>query len=184
MTSISINIPTLETERLVLRPPHEADFEDNVVFYASDRSRGFGGPLTREQTWRNLATVLGHWVIRGYGFWSVDEKATGQYCGNVGLWAPEGWQEPEIGWALNARAEGKGIAFEAAQASRDYAYGPLNWDTAISSIVPGNVRSAALARRMGATLENIYNHPSYGPMEIWRHPSPDELKPGGIEVNS
>jgi RimJ/RimL family protein N-acetyltransferase len=169
-------IPSLETERLRLRAPHEGDFEADVTFYASERSHGFGGPLTREKTWRNLATVLGHWIIRGYGFWSVDEKTTGLYCGHVGLWAPEGWPEPEIGWATHAQAEGKSIAFEAAQAARVYAYDTLGWSTAISSIVPGNTRSIALAARMGATFESLYEHPSYGQMEIWRHPTSDVLK--------
>ncbi|MEP2028353.1 MAG: GNAT family N-acetyltransferase [Paracoccaceae bacterium] len=169
-------VPTLETERLILRAPNEGDFEADVAFYASERSHGFGGPLSREQTWRNLATVLGHWIIRGYGFWAVDEKSTGLYCGHVGLWSPEGWPEPEIGWAVQAQAEGRGIAFEAALKARDYAYDKLGWSTAISSIVPGNTRSIALVRRMGATFENHYEHPSYGQMEIWRHPTSDALK--------
>ncbi len=173
--NITLDIPQLETERLILRAPRESDFEADVDFYASERSHGFGGPLTREATWRNLATVLGHWVIRGYGCWSVDEKATGLYCGHVGLWSPEGWQEPEIGWALHAAAEGKGIAFEAAQAGRTYAYDVLKWKTAISSIVPGNTRSIALAKRLNASFESLYEHPSFGPMEIYRHPAPEAV---------
>lgn len=173
--TLTLNIPRLETERLIMRAPRESDFEADVEFYASKRSHGFGGPLTREQTWRNLATVLGHWVMRGYGFWSVDDAATGAYCGHVGLWSPEGWPEPEIGWALQAAAEGKGIAFEAAQAARRHAYETLGWRTAISSIVPGNTRSIALAKRLGAVFESMYEHPTHGTMEIYRHPGPSDL---------
>ncbi len=173
--TLPLNIPQLETDRLILRAPCESDFEADAAFYASERSHGFGGPLTREESWRNLATVLGHWVMRGYGFWSVDERATGAYCGHVGLWAPEGWSEPEIGWAMHAGSEGKGIAFEAAQAARAYAYDTLGWTTAISSIVPGNTRSVALAKRLGATFDCMYEHPTHGTMEIYRHLGPKAL---------
>ena len=168
-------IPVLETERLVLRAPSEEDFEADVVFYASDRSAGVGGPSPRDEVWRKLAATLGHWVLRGYGFWSIDEKATGAYCGRAGSHYPDGWPEPEIGWKLVAEAEGRGIAYEAALAARRYAYETLGWTTAISLIGPGNTRSIALALRLGATRDPDYDHPSYGTMEIYRHPSPEAL---------
>ncbi len=170
---MTLPIPVLETERLILRAPSEADFEADVAFYASDRSKGVGGPLRRDEVWRNLAARLGHWILRGYGFWAVDEKATGAYCGRVGLWFPDGWPEREIGWTLMGHAEGRGIAHEAAFRVRDYAYGALGWTTAISLIAPDNERSKKLARRLGATLDYIYEHPSHGPVEIYRHPGPE-----------
>ena len=67
--------------------------------------------------------------------------------GLVGLWFPEGWHEPEIGWILFEGAEGRGIAREAAEAARAHAYGTLGWTTAVSVIHPGNARSIALADR-------------------------------------
>jgi RimJ/RimL family protein N-acetyltransferase len=168
-------IPTLETQRLVLRAPSEADFEADVAFFASDRSANIGGPFPPDLVWRKLAAILGHWVLRGYGLWSVDEKATGSYCGRVGLHYPNGWPEPEIGWRLVADAEGRSIAYEAALAARNHAYETLGWSTAISLIGPGNTRSVALAQRLGATREPDYVHPSYGTLETYRHPSPQAL---------
>ena len=169
-------IPVLETERLTLRAPSEADFEAEAAFYATERSRHVGGPMARDQVWRSLATLLGHWLMRGYGFWAVEEKTTGAYCGRVGLWNPEGWPEPEIGWTLMASAEGRGYAHEAALRAREHAYGALGWKTAISLIAPDNTRSATLARRLGARFERLYEHPSYGEMEIHRHPAPEALR--------
>ena len=140
--TFTLKIPEIDTERLRLRLPSEADFKAEVTFYDSDRSDGVGGRRAPDQVWRHLAAMIGHWVLRGYGLWAIEEKATGVYCGRVGLYCPDGWPEPEIGWTLMAHAEGRGIAYEAALAARDYAYGTLGWTTAISLIGPGNTRSA------------------------------------------
>jgi ribosomal-protein-alanine N-acetyltransferase len=95
--------------------------------------------------------------------------------GVVGLMFPEDWPEPEIAWSVFAAAEGRGIAFEAARFARRYAYDTLGWSTVISCIKPENMRSVALARRMGATYESDYDHPVIGTIQIWRHPSPSEV---------
>jgi RimJ/RimL family protein N-acetyltransferase len=172
---MTLDIPLLETERLVLRAPAERDFEPEVAFYASQRSRHVGGPLPRDLVWRALAASLGHWLLRGYGYWALDDKETGAYCGRVGLWSPESWPEPEVSWSLMPEAEGRGLAREAALRVRAYAYQVLNWTTAISMIAPENTRSIALAERLGARFESEYEHPSFGWMNIYRHPSPEPL---------
>lgn len=165
-------IPSIETERLILRPPAERDLEPWVAFNQSDRTAFVGGRKGRDETWRGLASYLGHWALRGYGMWAVDLKETGEFCGNVGPWNPEGWPEPEVGWTLLANAEGRGIAREAAEASVDYAYRVLGWTTCISLIDPGNDRSIALAERLGAWHDGEFNHEVYGSMRIYRHPGP------------
>lgn len=173
MTPLSLDIPRLETDRLILRAPCEADVAAEAAFFASDAARFVGGPLREDETWRLIAKLLGHWVMRGYGFWGVDEKATGTYLGHVGLWYPLGWPEPEIGWTLMNHATGKGYATEAALAARLYAYDVLGWSTAISLIDPENNASKAVAKRLGADFEDHFDHPGFGKMEIWRHPAAD-----------
>ncbi|MEO0959509.1 MAG: GNAT family N-acetyltransferase [Pseudomonadota bacterium] len=176
MSGLAIpEIPVLETERLILRPHQEADLDDWVAFYASDRASPVGGFQDRDQVWRGLVARLGHWMLRGYGMWAVEEKATGLLCGQVGPHCPVDWPEPEIGWLLLERAEGRGIALEAALASRRFAYETLGWETAISLITDGNTRSIALARRMGARPDGVFVHGRYGDMPIYRHPAPSEL---------
>lgn len=169
-----IDIPTIETERLILRAPAERDFEDWAAFYESDRTTFVGGRQDRNATWRGLATYLGHWALRGYGMWAVDLRETGEFCGNVGPWNPDGWPEPEVGWTLLGRAEGKGIAREAAVASIDYAYRVLGWTTCISLIDPANHRSIRLAERLGAWHDGDFVHATYGTMRVYRHPGPQE----------
>jgi RimJ/RimL family protein N-acetyltransferase len=166
-------IPTLETERLILRGFRPADVDEEIAFFASERSRFVGGPLPETEVWRAIASLIGHWALRGYGFWALEDKATGRYMGRVGLWCPEGWPEPEIGWTLMDHAEGKGLAREAALAARAHAYDALGWTTAISLIAPENTRSQALAAKLGARRDGSFETPRLGRVEIWRHPGPE-----------
>ncbi|WP_282027903.1 GNAT family N-acetyltransferase [Ruegeria faecimaris] len=182
MTAAAPHIPRLKTERLILRAPCEDDFSALEAFFASDASKFVGGPKRADETWRTLALLLGHWTLRGYGYWAVEEKGAGKYIGHVGLWFPHSWPEPEIGWTLMSSATGKGYATEAALAARTYAYDVLGWDTAISLIDPDNLASRAVADRLGARFDSIYKHPAYGEMQVWRHPAPSDLENGGVEA--
>jgi RimJ/RimL family protein N-acetyltransferase len=172
--TLSLDIPVLETERLRLRAPAETDFPTLADFYESERSRYVGGPQPRNQTWRGFCAMIGHWALRGYGFWSVEEKATGAYAGRVGLWYPEGWPEPEIGWTLMDGFIGRGYATEAALAARSHAYLTLEWPTAISIIDPANAASRAVAERLGCRREGAFTHAEGWSADIWRHPAPAE----------
>lgn len=165
--TLAFDIPVLETERLVLRDPREADFPAMLAFNDSPRAQFIGGGSPRQQVWRALLSNIGHWALRGYGFWSVDTKA-GEFIGRVGVIYHDGWFEPELAWHLYEGSEGKGYAQEAALAARDWAaargMGPLT-----SMIDPDNARSIALATRLGATLERT--DPGNGkPFHIYRHP--------------
>lgn len=175
-------IPRLQTPRLTLRAPAIGDFDALAAFYGGPRSRFVGGPVTREQAWRILAGEIGHWTLRGFGRWALEDRATGRFAGLVGLWFPEGWPEAEIGWSLVDGFEGRGFATEAALAAREHAYDALGWSTAISLVSPDNAASAAVARRMGARLDGRFTHDRFGPMDIWRHPAAADLADGGIEA--
>jgi len=168
--------PTLHTERLTLRGPEVADFEELALFFEdAPRAHGFGGALPRHEAWRWFASMIGHWHLHGYGYWTVFLKDDDRPQGIVGLWNPEGWPEPELGWVMYAHAEGKGLAYEAAMAVRDYAYETLGWTTLTSNILPGNTRSEALAERMGAVFEKTYENISMGTDQLFRHPGPEAL---------
>ena len=180
--TLSLNIPTLETDRLFLRAHREEDFHAEAEFYASDAARFVGGPIQPHEVWRVLAAMVGHWAFRGFGFWALEDKATGTYLGRTGLWFPQGWKEREIGWTLMPSAWGKGYATEAGIAARRHAYDTLGWDTAISQIAPENEPSKAVARRLGAHFESTYEDPKWGTVEIWRHLSPADLAAGGMEA--
>ena len=170
--------PVLETQRLILRAPQLADFEGFVAYQASARSAFTGGPLHRNLAWRAFGHLVGHWVLRGYGVFVIEDRASGRALGTAGPFFPEGWPEPEIAWTLwHPDAEGRGIAQEAARAARDFAYARLGWTTAASLIDPENHRSAALARRLGCVAEGLFHHAQHGPLTVWRHPAPALVAP-------
>lgn len=173
MTGTDIHIPTLETERLVLRAPKPSDFPSYVAFRTSDHAKGVGGPYTEVQAYSHFCELVGHWMFRGYGRWIVADKTDDTPLGVVGIFHPADWPEPEIAWSVFENAEGKGIAFEAAQAARKYAYDVVGLNTAISFVMPENTRSMSLAKRMGASPDGDYHHPDLGPLNIWRHPAPE-----------
>ncbi|MEO0830667.1 MAG: GNAT family N-acetyltransferase [Pseudomonadota bacterium] len=174
----TVTIPTLETERLRLRAPVASDFEAYAAFRSSERARMVGGPNPRWQAFQQLCALAGQWQIRGFGRWIIADKATDAPLGTVGVYAPDGWPEPEIAWSVFAEAEGRGIAYEAALESRRYAYDTLGFNTIVSCISPENTRSLALAKRMGCTQEGAFDLEDLGTLHVWRHPSPAEAARG------
>ncbi|MGH1415566.1 MAG: GNAT family N-acetyltransferase [Pelagimonas sp.] len=168
--------PILETENLILRGPEKSDAEAVITFLLDqERAEGFGASPNRGDAWRWFSLNVGHWHWHGYGYFVIEDKSTGKPAGICGIWNPEGWPEPEIGWVVFAGFEGKGIAYEAALRVRRYAYEDLRFTTLTSNIVPDNTRSKALAKRLGAQYERTYDNVNMGVDELWRHPSPDEV---------
>ncbi|MGY6695307.1 MAG: GNAT family N-acetyltransferase [Roseinatronobacter sp.] len=170
MSAINLSIPVIETERLILRAPREADFEAFAEFGASDRARFVGGPYPRFRSWSGFLGTFGHWVLRGFGMWMVEHRATGKTAGRVGMICHDSWPEPELGWHIYQGFEGQGLAHEAACAARAYAAKHQGLDRVISCIAPDNHRSQALARRLGASIEREAVLIEW-PVQIWRHPS-------------
>jgi ribosomal-protein-alanine N-acetyltransferase len=169
MTGTTLHIPELRTERFLLRAAKPSDFDAYAEFRASDRVRMMGGPNDRDEAFADLCYGVGQWQIRGYGLWIIADRATDAPLGVTGFYYPEYWAAPEISWAVFEAAEGKGVAFEAASAARDYAFDALGWKRVISAIIPGNTRSIALAERLGATRDGTYLHPKIGEMLIYSH---------------
>ncbi|WP_372837448.1 GNAT family N-acetyltransferase [Phaeovulum sp.] len=168
--------PVLHTARLTLRVPAMRDWEAFAAFLTSDRASYVGGPVTRERAWRAFGHLVGHWVLRGYGMFAVAQKGTDEAFGMAGPWFPENWPEQELAWSIwSPEAEGKGYAFEAAQAARNYAFGVLGWATAVSYIDPENARSIALAKRLDAVIEPGAAHPGDEPTLVFRHSRPETL---------
>lgn len=168
--------PILETKNLILRGPEKHDAEAVIAFLLDqDRAEGFGASPNRGDAWRWFTLNVGHWHWHGYGYFVIEDKATSKPAGICGIWNPEGWPEPEIGWVVFAGFESKGIAYEAALRVRRYAYEDLGFTTLTSNIVPTNTRSQALAKRLGAVYERTYENVAMGEDELWRHPGPDEV---------
>jgi RimJ/RimL family protein N-acetyltransferase len=164
--------PTIETERLTLRPPTVADFDVYSETLGSERARFVGGPFDRRRAWYDFAAEAGGWIVYGYGPWSIVEKESGRFVGMVIFSKPVPYPDPELGWMLQAEAEGKGYAFEAAVAARDWARHTQNWPRLVSYIDKNNARSIALAEKLGAEVDSAAPESDDDPdMFVYVHPS-------------
>jgi RimJ/RimL family protein N-acetyltransferase len=145
--------PTLETPRLILRPPSAADFPAFAEFMADEASaRHIGGPQLRTTAWRAWAAIAGAWTLNGFSMFSFIEKETGRWVGRGGPWQPEGWPAPEVGWGIVSSAQRRGYAKEAAACAMDWAFETLGWTELVHCIEPSNAASIATALSLGSRL--------------------------------
>ena len=144
----------LETDRLKLRMWRESDLDDYAELTADPQVMKYlppGKPFTLGEAWRSIAFFMGHWQMRGYGQWAVDEA--GRMIGRIGFLNPEGWPGFEIGWTLARHAWGKGYATEGGRLALQYAFTNLDQRHVISLIHPDNVPSMKVAERPGEMRE-------------------------------
>jgi RimJ/RimL family protein N-acetyltransferase len=161
----------LETQRLRLVMPEERHIPAYQAFGTSDRAAARGWSAMPHESWRNFAAIMGHHLLRSFGPYVAEARDDGRIVGLVGPWWPDGQLEREIKWVVwPAADEGKGFAFEAAQAVLTYAFGTLGWQTAVSYIAFDNDRSAALAQRLGAVQDGTWTTPRGTQVRVFRHP--------------
>lgn len=141
----------IETNRLILRPPILADLAPFTDMRADfERSKYAGGGLDAAGAWSRFLTWVGGWQLYGYGMFSVIEKSSGNWIGNIGPVKMYEWVGQEFGWALTAAADGKGYAHEGAVAALNWCFANLDFDEYVHSISPENAASSKLAARIGA----------------------------------
>ena len=150
MTAVH-EIPTLRTERLVLRAHRLDDFDLYAATFAEPRSGYMVDVPSRRNAWYSFAADVAGWLLHGYGCWGVD-RHDGTHVGQVGLGRPDHYPEPEIGWMLHAGHEGQGYATEAARAALRWAR-ERGLPSLVSYVTPSNRRSVAVAERLGARLD-------------------------------
>ncbi len=143
--------PTLETGRLILRPPVREDFDAFCAFHADAAAMvHLGGVQSPPMVWRTTRAIAGGWALDGFHMFSVLDKATGEWMGRVGPLYPHGWPGTEVGWGLRSKFWGRGYAPEASAAVMDYVVDTLGWDDIIHTIAPTNPASAAVAAKLGS----------------------------------
>lgn len=162
--------PTLISDRLTLRPPLESDFAALCGFGRSeDRTRFLGGTADANAQWRTLLADIGHWALRGYGFFSIELTGSGLLAGRAGPIFHNHNDEPELAWHLFEGFGGRGFASEAATMARDWYYAHTGNGPLMSWINRENYASQAVARRLGASLERLDTTGSGHEGQIWRH---------------
>ncbi|MGO9064676.1 MAG: GNAT family N-acetyltransferase [Myxococcaceae bacterium] len=150
-------VPTVETQRLVLRGHRLADLDACCAMWGDTSvTRHIGGKaFARDEVWMRLLRYVGHWALLGYGFWVIQEKASGRFAGEVGLGdfmrdlEPPLLGTPECGWVLAPWAHGQGFATEAVRGALSWGEAHLDSSRTVCIIHPENVPSLRVAAKCG-----------------------------------
>lgn len=150
-------VPVLETARLRLRGHRVDDFGPLAALWADPEViRYMGGkPSTPQEAWMRLMRYPGMWVLLRYGFWAIEEKASGRVIGDIGYMDARRPMEPpldgmpELGWALARDAQGRGYAREALSAVLAWGKAHFGAHRAVCTIEPDNAASIRLATDAG-----------------------------------
>lgn len=148
-------IPTLRTDRLVLRAHRLADFDAYCALWGDPAvTRYIGGkPFDRETCWSRFLRQTGMWIHMGFGYFVVEEG--GRFVGEAGFQEARRSIDPhlegtlEAGWALMPDAHGRGLAIEAMTACIRWAEANLGSMEMTCIIDPANTASIRTACRLG-----------------------------------
>lgn len=152
---MTLAIPTLATDRVVLRAFREDDAPALAALHGDPEVIRFLSPTGEPEpslrdAWEYMAMHMGHWLFKGYGKWALVDRATDELIGRVGFYhVPYEWPGLELGWTIARARWGKGYASEAARLARDWAFETLDTDEIISAIHPDNAASIRVAERVG-----------------------------------
>jgi RimJ/RimL family protein N-acetyltransferase len=149
--------PVIETQRTILRAHRLQDFDAYAAMWADPVVTRFigGKPRTREESWMRFLRHAGLWSLLGYGFWAVEDKATGRFVGEAGFHdlkrdiEPSIEGIPEAGWALAPAVHGTGLATEVV--GRVLAWGEETFGRTktVCIIDPENTASLNVAGKVG-----------------------------------
>lgn len=149
--------PVIITGRLVLRAHHRDDFAALHAMWTEPKVFEFitGRPSTPEESWGRLLRHIGHWRLLGFGYWAVEERATGHFVGEMGFAdyhrniSPALKETPELGWILTSTVHGRGYATEALAAITSWGDGNLKSRRTACIIAPENAASLRVAAKFG-----------------------------------
>jgi ribosomal-protein-alanine N-acetyltransferase len=146
------NVPTLETERLVLRPLsadeadslHRISNEPNVRLYLWD------GELVSEATLKGLIAQSDRMFSKErIGLFGVRMRGREDLLGFCGFVRLGGMEEPELWYELTEKVWGRGIATEAAQACVRYAFEEVGMERVIAGADAPNRASLRVIEKLG-----------------------------------
>lgn len=149
---------TLTTARLRLRAPGDADALAFAEMHADPEVAQYllgGAPalVNADIAWRNIAMLVGHWHLRGFGSWVVEELDSGIVVGRVGFWQPPSWPDVELTWLVRRSHWGQGLATEAAHRALAWLRTDTRVERVVSLIHPDNSRSIRVASKLGQTRQ-------------------------------
>lgn len=154
------SVPELRTERLLMRAPRYEDYYRWVEILADPAVGGGLGKergLTPHEAWLDMSVLTGHWALRGFGHWVLEELDGGAIVGRAGLYHPPDWPGMEVGWTVSREHWGRGYAPEAGRAACEWAHRELRAKHILSLIHPDNAQSKRVAEKLGLTHEGRHS---------------------------
>lgn len=150
--------PEITTERLVFRDWRESDVDPFLAFYRDPQSAVVydSADAKRSDVWRRVGLIIGHWQLRGFGVWALEDRQSHRFAGYSGLWYPDDWDDIEIGWGIAPEFRGQGYAAEAAARVRHYGYRERSLKRLVSYIEPQNKASRRVAEKLGAVPDGEF----------------------------
>ena len=171
-------IERIETQRLILREHTLEDFDALHAMWSEPAvyRHIIGRPSTREESWSRLLRYSGHWRLLGYGYWAVEERATGNFVGEMGFADyhrdidPPLDGHPELGWALKTAVHRKGYATEALLAITGWADAHFTGKETSAMIAPENMASIRVAEKIGFVKELETTYKGEPSLVFYRQP--------------
>jgi len=154
----------LETERLILRQYKQEDLKAFIRLNSNPEvMRCFLEMKTPEESKEIMQNMMRKIEANGFGAFAVEEKATQQFIGFIGLntftfevdFAPA----VEVLWRLLPEFWNKGYATEGAKACIDFAKRQLNLDRVYAFTTLANKASEQVMIKSGMTYVKNFNHP-------------------------
>ena len=160
----------LETERLIFRQWKNSDYPIFAEFYSVERNAQYvGGMKNPEESWRLMASYIGHYELNGFSYLAIAEKESENLIGTIGLWNSHPWPEPELGYWLLPKSQGKGFGVEAGLVVKEFAINELKLNSLVSYIDPSNEPSKKLALRLGGKFDSKIKLLDFGTHEVYRY---------------
>ncbi|HET9691262.1 MAG TPA: GNAT family N-acetyltransferase [Acidimicrobiales bacterium] len=159
-------VPTIETDRLTLRPFTPGDLDALAPLFAEESFWRYplGRGQTRLETEEFLDRTLERYATDGFGEHAVVERSSGALAGYCGLavphFLPEVLPAVEVGWRLGAGFRGKGYATEAGAATVRWGFAERDLDRIVSIYEPGNTDSGRVMEKLGFTLDRVTSLPN------------------------
>lgn len=150
-------VPTIETARLCLREQRLKDFDAYAAMWNEEDVLRFTRrePLSLEQRWARFMRTPGFWAYLGFGLFTVEERESGRFVGQVGFFDARRDMEPaidgalEAGWTFASGFRGRGYGREATDALLTWGEGAFPSRRSVAMIDPANEPSLKLAAGLG-----------------------------------
>jgi len=146
----------LETERCLIRESRPEDAEAFFAIYASPEITKYTeGLLPNLEQQRSYLRDYVDKMYRYYefGVWTVLSKESGEIIGRAGFSVREGYDLPELGFVIDRKWQGKGIAYEICKAILQYGWEKCEFEAVQALVMPQNQASLNLCRKLGFARE-------------------------------